>query len=104
MKEGEVRDVVHVFQLLCLCQLFSSHHSLLAVAAPSRFRFVFNHVGRLKLVSVTVGVTAGKNLSASARSHHSHHLFHPPLKSFVLFSYRLYSFHEQKLQENQHPE
>ena len=46
-------------------------------------RYDLNHLRRLKLASVTVGVTAGKNLSDSAWSHRSHYLFHRPLKSFV---------------------
>lgn len=57
------------------------------LAALSRWRYGLNHSRRLKLVSVTLGVTAGKNLSDSAWFHRSHYLFHLPLKSFGLFCF-----------------
>lgn len=86
------------FMLSCFCicasciDLSSSHYSLptVALAAPSRWRYGLNHSRRLKLVSVTLGVTAGKNLSDSARSHHSHYLFHHPWNHlFYFFLHRL---------------
>lgn len=67
-------------------------------------RYDLNHSLCLKLASVTLGVTAGKNLSDSAWSHLSHYLFPLSLKSFVFeFVTQIIFFPWTKPQENHHP-
>lgn len=67
-------------------------------------RYDLNHSLCLKLASVTLGVTAGKNLSVPTWSHLSHYLF--PCRWSHLFLnllHRFYSLDEQKPWENHHP-
>lgn len=92
MKEGKVRDEVHAFLLLCLHQLYGPphhlhhhrhlhlhlhlHHTLFSWQPRLKEKVDdLNHPLRLKLASVTLGATAGKNLSDSARCHLGHYLF-----------------------------
>ena len=84
----EMRFMLSCFCIYASCKdLSSSHYSLptVALAALCLWRYGLNNLHRLKSVSVTLGVTAGKKLIRLCPIP-SRSLFVPwPLKSFVLF-------------------